>query len=479
MQESCGSCAGVLPRRKPQPTSLPQSPSPRHAGRTGRPTLVKRHTGHWSNATRARRQGGFHTAMLDWTAGASPRPGGAAAAAGGDGRQLSVVLHRPGRRAKDSREKAEDHERWRLLVSLDDGAAGGGARPGAAEVLEEFTVAPADFGGAREMGADAAVAGRLVAAEPLNGAAPLRNAGALRGRVALIERGGGQFVHLVRRAQEAGAAAAVIVDSREGPLFLMSTEPGSAGDDIRIPAVLLSLADSALVLGAARRGPGGGRPAPLRAAVAAEGVFRQTLRQLRHTPAARLRQREEAAWRVTFHGEGHEGFQGPYSEALSAVRPPPPLPHPAAARPACRPHPRKWQGERSARPALPHPGGAVRPPCIPSHTLGVGRSLSPRFLGRGWSPRPPPPPHRATARPAAERPSSLYRLSPHPDPRPAAARRACSVLLGWPGGPTLRWSRSPRVGDFTWVFVWGGGGRRDGTSRGASAGLVWVRKRTL
>ena len=26
--------------------------------------------------------------------------------------------------------------------------------------------------------------------------------------------------------QEAGAVAAVIVDSREGPLFLMSTEPG-------------------------------------------------------------------------------------------------------------------------------------------------------------------------------------------------------------------------------------------------------------
>ena len=42
-------------------------------------------------------------------------------------------------------------------------------------------MAPADFGGAREMGADAAVAGRLVAAEPLNGGAPLRNAAALPG----------------------------------------------------------------------------------------------------------------------------------------------------------------------------------------------------------------------------------------------------------------------------------------------------------
>ena len=96
----------------------------------------------------------------------------------------------------------------------------------------------------------------------------------------------------------------------------MIVGPGSAGDDIRIPAVLHSLADSALVLG---RPAGGGAGGPLRAAVVAEGVFRQTLRQLRHTPAARLRQREEAAWRVTFHGEGHEGFQGPYSEALTAV----------------------------------------------------------------------------------------------------------------------------------------------------------------
>lgn len=25
------------------------------------------------------------------------------------------------------------------------------------------------------------------------------------------------------------------------------------------------------------------------------------------------------AWRVTFHGEGHQGFQGPYREALSGL----------------------------------------------------------------------------------------------------------------------------------------------------------------
>ena len=73
--------------------------------------------------------------------------------------------------------------------------------PSTSDKLEEFLVAPSDFGSAREMPADATVTARLVLADPPNGALPLRNAQEVRGNIALIERGGGQFVNVVRRAQ--------------------------------------------------------------------------------------------------------------------------------------------------------------------------------------------------------------------------------------------------------------------------------------
>ena len=85
---------------------------------------------------------------------------------------------------------------------------------------------------------------------------------------------------------------------------------GNSGDDVTIPAVLLSLADSMLLQM---------RQHPVVATISADGVLMQTYRQLRHAPAARLRQREEMAWRVKFQGEGHQGYQGPYREAMSAI----------------------------------------------------------------------------------------------------------------------------------------------------------------
>ena len=102
---------------------------------------------------------------------------------------------------------------------------------------------------------------------------------------------------MVRHAQEAGAIGVIVADSKEGPLFLMSTELGNSGDDVNIPAVLLSLADSMLLLM---------RQHAVTATISADGVLMQTYRQLRYAPAARLRQRDEMAWRVKFQGEGHQ-----------------------------------------------------------------------------------------------------------------------------------------------------------------------------
>lgn len=183
----------------------------------------------------------FHNLVLEWTS---------CVTRSADGTFLSVQLHRPGRRARDTKEKAEDHERWHLKIDSTSPVTTltGGAFRGAGAVLEEFLVAPSDFGGAREMGADGVIASRLVRADPPNASMPLRNADEVRGSVVLIERGGGQFVNVIRVAQDAGAVAVVIADSREGALFLMSTELGSSGDEVKIPAVLLSLADSMLLM---------------------------------------------------------------------------------------------------------------------------------------------------------------------------------------------------------------------------------------
>ncbi len=79
----------------------------------------------------------------------------------------------------------------------------------------------------------------------------------------------------------------------------MSTELGNSGDDVNIPAVLLSLADSMLLLM---------RQHAVTATISADGVLMQTYRQLRYAPAARLRQRDEMAWRVKFQGEGHQVY---------------------------------------------------------------------------------------------------------------------------------------------------------------------------
>ena len=110
----------------------------------------------------------LHNAVIDWTTCVQPRAGTQAYAL----MSREVLVHRPGSRARDNKEKAEDHERWRLHITSESmgDAAGAGT-----ERLEEFLVAPSDFGSARQMGADAKVSGRLVAVDPPNGSLPLRN----------------------------------------------------------------------------------------------------------------------------------------------------------------------------------------------------------------------------------------------------------------------------------------------------------------
>lgn len=87
----------------------------------------------------------------------------------------------------------------------------------------------------------AEVRGRVVLADPSLGCEPLRNAAALSGRIAMVDRGVCFFVDKVRALQDAGALAVVVVNNVEGPPAGMA----GVGDvsTIRIPAVMISKAD--------------------------------------------------------------------------------------------------------------------------------------------------------------------------------------------------------------------------------------------
>lgn len=89
----------------------------------------------------------------------------------------------------------------------------------------------------------APITGRLVYAEPNLACDDLSNAAALRGNVALIDRGSCFFVDKILHAQAAGAVAVVMVNNLDSAPIAMGGE--SAG--IRIPGVMISKADAALL----------------------------------------------------------------------------------------------------------------------------------------------------------------------------------------------------------------------------------------
>lgn len=87
----------------------------------------------------------------------------------------------------------------------------------------------------------AEVRGRVVLADPNLGCDPLRNAAALAGRIAMVDRGVCFFVDKVRALQDAGAVAVVVVNNVDGPPAGMA---GTGDVSIfRIPAVMISKAD--------------------------------------------------------------------------------------------------------------------------------------------------------------------------------------------------------------------------------------------
>ena len=85
---------------------------------------------------------------------------------------------------------------------------------------------------------------QVVATSPADACGPLSNTAALKGKIALIDRGDCLFGDKIAKAQAAGAIGVIMVNNQDGPPIPMG---GKAADPITIPGVMISKADGALL----------------------------------------------------------------------------------------------------------------------------------------------------------------------------------------------------------------------------------------
>ena len=83
------------------------------------------------------------------------------------------------------------------------------------------------------------IAGRVVYADPPQACEDLKNADAIAGNIAMIDRGVCFFLDKIQRAEDAGAVAVLVVNNEGGPPIAM----GTPGGTVDIPAMMISLRD--------------------------------------------------------------------------------------------------------------------------------------------------------------------------------------------------------------------------------------------
>ena len=103
-------------------------------------------------------------------------------------------------------------------------------------IRDLYQAAEASF--TKKLRASVEIAGRVVYADPPEACENLisSNAQALKGNIALVDRGVCQFLFKVRRAKNAGARAIIVVNNVGGAPFTMN----STGDTVDIPAVMIT-----------------------------------------------------------------------------------------------------------------------------------------------------------------------------------------------------------------------------------------------
>jgi hypothetical protein len=92
----------------------------------------------------------------------------------------------------------------------------------------------------------APITGKLVYATPNDGCSPITNADAIRGNIALIDRGTCTFDAKAQAAQAAGAIAVIVVNSRD-PDSSDGPFPIVMGGSTDFPAVMISKPDGAKI----------------------------------------------------------------------------------------------------------------------------------------------------------------------------------------------------------------------------------------
>lgn len=87
------------------------------------------------------------------------------------------------------------------------------------------------------------ISGPVVYVDPEKACEDIVNAAAVKGKIALIDRGVCFFVDKIKRAQDAGATGVIMVNNDDGPPIIM----GGTNDTITIPGVMISRADGDLL----------------------------------------------------------------------------------------------------------------------------------------------------------------------------------------------------------------------------------------
>lgn len=180
-----------------------------------------------------------------------------------------------------------------------------------------YVAPPADFGPRLAM--HGPVVGNVIYAEPHDACGTLTNDPGMAGKIALIDRGTCLFLDKVRRAEEAGATAVIVVNNAPDlPRVMTST----GTNIVNIPSVMISLADGAILkasLGAnlvARLDAFLTSPNDLEHDTVAGSSSRGPM-----TPHSRLKPEISAPGRGVFTAQAASGYQGAAFGGTSSAAP--------------------------------------------------------------------------------------------------------------------------------------------------------------
>ena len=101
----------------------------------------------------------------------------------------------------------------------------------------ELLAIPASFGA--QLPAGSAVSGRLVFAEPRDGAKDLVNANEIKGSIAVFDRGVVSFAVKALKAEAAGALGVVVVNSKNCAWPYIMADSSGVGKNLKIPLVMV------------------------------------------------------------------------------------------------------------------------------------------------------------------------------------------------------------------------------------------------